>query len=186
MKHLGTQIIETSRLILRPFTMEDAQAMYHNWASDPEVTKYLMWPTHESVEVSCQVLTDWVSHYPEEHYYQWAIVPKEFGEPIGSIAVVHFHDRIGKAEVGYCIGKAWWHQGIMAEALESVIQFLFEEVGFNRVEACHDPNNPNSGKVMAKCGMRFEGTQRQASFNNQGICDLSWYGILASDRKETT
>ena len=186
MNHIGTKTIETPRLILRRFALEDASSMYHNWASDPEVTKYLMWPTHQSVEVSCQVLTDWISHYPQENYYQWAIVPKEFGEPIGAIAVVHFQDRIGKAEVGYCMGKAWWHRGIMTEALESVIRFLFEEVGFNRVEACHDPNNPNSGKVMEKCGMRFEGTQRQASFNNQGLCDLSWYGILASDRKETT
>lgn len=184
MKHLGTQIIETPRLILRPFTLEDAPAMYHNWASDPEVTKYLTWPTHESMEVSRQVLSDWITHYPEVNYYQWAIVPKEFGEPIGSIAVVHLHDRIGKAEVGYCMGKRWWHRGIMAEALESVIRFLLKEVGFNRVEACHDPNNPNSGKVMAKCGMRFEGTQRQASFNNQGICDLNWYAILADDKED--
>jgi ribosomal-protein-alanine N-acetyltransferase len=70
----------------------------------------------------------------------------------------------------------------MTEALNAVIDFFFEQVGVNRVEACHDPQNPNSGKVMEKCGMRYEGTQRQASFNNQGICDLSWYAILAEDR----
>ena len=185
MQHLGTNYMETERLILRPFTLEDAPAMYQNWASDPEVTKFMTWPTHESLEVSRQVLLDWVSHYPEGNYYQWAIVPKEFGEPIGSISAVRFHERIGKAEVGYCIGKVWWHRGIMTEALEAVIRFLLEEVGFNRVEACHDPQNPNSGKVMAKCGMRYEGTQRQASVNNCGICDLSWYAILASDRKES-
>ena len=185
MKHLGTQIIETSRLILRPFRLEDAQAMYENWASDPEVTKYMTWPTHFGVEISSMVLSDWTSHYAEENYYQWAIVLKELGQPIGSISVVRFHDRIGKAEVGYCVGKAWWHRGIMTEALGAVIRFLLHKVGFNRVEACHDPNNPSSGKVMAKCGMRFEGTQRQASFNNQGLCDLSWYGILASDREKT-
>ena len=184
MKHLGTKQIETQRLILRPFTVEDADAMYHNWASDPVVTKFLMWPTHTSVEVSRMVLSDWVSHYSEENYYQWAIVPKDFGQPIGSIAVVHMHDRIGKAEVGYCIGKQWWHQGIMSEAVTAVIDFLLCDVGVNRVEACHDPNNPHSGAVMAKCGMTYEGTQRQASFNNQGLCDLSWYAILASDRKE--
>lgn len=185
MRHLGTKYIETDRLILRPFAMEDAEAMFRNWASDPEVTKYLMWPTHESIDISRQVLADWVAHYPEENYYQWAIVLKSLGQPIGSIAVVHQHERTGKAEVGYCMGKAWWHRGIMTEALGAVIRFLFEEVGCNRVESCHDPNNPNSGKVMTKCGMRYEGTQRQASFNNRGLCDLSWYAILASDRKET-
>ena len=182
MNHLGTKNIKTSRLILRPFTLEDADAMYQNWASDPDVTKYLTWPTHTSVEVSRMVLSDWVSHYGEENYYQWAIVPKDLGQPIGSIAAVHIHDRVGKVEIGYCIGKNWWHQGITTEALTAVIDFFFEEVGANRVEACHDPNNPHSGAVMAKCGMIFEGTQRQAGINNQGLCDLSWYAILTSDR----
>ena len=182
MNHLGTKTIETSRLILRRFTLEDVQAMYRNWASDPAVTKYLKWPTHADEEVSRAVLSDWLSHYGEESYYHWAIVPKDFGQPIGSIAAVHIHDRVGKVEIGYCMSKNWWHQGIMTEALNAVIDFFFEEVGANRVEACHDPNNPNSGAVMKKCGMTYEGTQRQASFNNQGICDLSWYAILSSDR----
>ena len=74
LNHKGTQIIETPRLILRPFTMDDAPAMFRNWASDPEVTKYLMWPTHPNVDVSQWVCNDWVSHYAEPDYYQWAIV----------------------------------------------------------------------------------------------------------------
>lgn len=184
MKHLGTKNIETDRLILRQFTLGDAGAMYRNWASDPEVTKYLTWPTHSSVEISRTVLSDWVSHYAEENYYQWAIVPKDLGEPIGSISAVHLNDRVGKIEIGYCIGQAWWHQGITTEAMGALIRFLLDEVGANRVEACHDPNNPHSGAVMAKCGMQFEGIQRQAGINNQGLCDLRWYAILASDRKE--
>ena len=184
MNHLGTKRLETSRLILRPFALEDAQAMYDNWASDPEVTAYLSWPTHGSVEISRTVTADWVSHYGEESYYQWAIVPKELGQPIGSIAAVNVNDHIGKAEIGYCIGKAWWHQGIMTEALREVIRFFLEEVGMNRVEACHDPKNPNSGAVMAKCGMRYEGTQRQAGRNNQGLCDVSWYAVVACDKED--
>lgn len=185
MEHLGTKYLETKRLILRQFTPEDAQAMYDNWASNPAVTKFMTWPTHESVEVSRMVLSDWTSHYNEENYYQWAIVLRDFGEPIGSISVVKLNDRVGKAEVGYCIGRNWWHQGIMSEALSVVIRFLMDEVGFNRVEACHDPNNPHSGAVMAKCGMQFEGIQRQAGVSNQGVCDLCWYAILSSDREET-
>lgn len=183
MNHTGTRKLETPRLILRPFTMEDAQAMYCNWASDSEVTKYLTWPTHASVEISRMVLSDWVSHYREENYYQWAIVPRELGQPIGSIAAVHMNERVGKVEIGYCIGRSWWHSGIMTEALGAVVNFFLTEVGANRVEACHDPRNPHSGAVMAKCGMAYEGIQRQAGMNNQGLCDLSWYAILASDRE---
>lgn len=182
MKHLGTKPIETNRLILRPFVPEDAQAMYKNWASDPEVTKYLTWPTHDSLEVSQWVVNDWVSHYGEDDYYQWAIVPKDLGQPIGSIAVVSQNDRVRKAEIGYCIGKNWWHRGYMSEALSAVIAFLFDQVDMNRVEARHDPNNPHSGAVMRKCGMTFEGTYRQSDWNNQGICDTSVYAILKEDR----
>ena len=60
--------------------------------------------------------------------------------------------------------------------------FFFEEVGAGRIQARHDLRNPNSGAVMVKCGMKFEGTHRQADRNNQGICDASYYGILASER----
>ena len=184
MNHLGTKYMETSRLILRPFTLEDAPAMYENWASDDVVTKFLTWPTHENVEISRMVISDWVSHYGENNYYQWAIVPKELGQPIGSIAAVAVNDRVGKVEVGYCIGKQWWHRGITTEALEAVIRFFLDEVGMNRVEASHDSHNPHSGGVMKKCGMQYEGTQRQAGVNNQGLCDMSWYAILASDREK--
>ncbi len=76
MKHLGTKKLETDRLTLRPFTLEDVDAMYNNWASDPEVTKFLTWPCHEIVEISNAVLTDWVGQYGKDDYYQWAIVVK--------------------------------------------------------------------------------------------------------------
>lgn len=184
MQHLGTRDLETERLILRRFTLEDAQAMYDNWTSDGEVTKYLMWPAHESVEVSRAVLADWVAGYDKPDYYQWAIVPKDFGQPIGSIAVVHQDDRVGKAHIGYCIGKNWWHRGYMSEALEAVMEYLFESVGMRRLESRHDPRNPHSGAVMRKCGMKYEGTLRQSDWNNQGICDACWYAALREEWKK--
>jgi [ribosomal protein S5]-alanine N-acetyltransferase len=156
--------------------------MYNNWASDPEVTKYLMWPYHKTVEVSHAVLTDWTSQYSKDDYYHWAIILKEnFDEPIGSIAVVHKDDAIEMVQIGYCIGKRWWKQGITSEALAALIKFFFEEVGVNRIESRHDPKNPNSGKVMMKCGLKYEGTHREADWNNQGRCDSAMYAILAKD-----
>ena len=185
MKHLGTRNIETERLLLRPFTREDAPAMYRNWASDPEVTKYLTWPAHSSVDISEMVLTDWTGHYVEENYYQWAIVLKELGEPIGSIAVVKVDEGAQWVEIGYCIGKNWWCRGYVSEALKALITFFFEEVGVGRIQARHDPRNVGSGAVMRKCGMTYEGTLRRAVHNNQGICDACIYSILREeyDRK---
>lgn len=181
MKHLGTKTIETQRLILRQFILEDSEIMFRNWASDPEVTKYLTWPAHGSVEVSRRVLSDWCSHYGEADYYQWAIVPKELGEPIGSIAVVRSNDQAQWVEIGYCIGKQWWRQGFVSEALKALIGFFFDQVGVGRVQARHDPRNPGSGAVMRKCGMTCEGTLRRADVNNQGICDECVYSILREE-----
>ena len=184
LNHKGTQIIETPRLILRPCTMDDAPAMYRNWAGDDEVTKHLTWPTHTSAEVSRRVLSDWTSHYPEPDFYNWAIVLKENGpEPIGSIAVVGIDQKVDSAHIGYCMSRSHWRRGIMPEALTAVIAFLFDQVGFNRIEADHDPNNPASGRVMEKSGMRHEGILRQAGRSNQGIIDVSRWAILRSDRE---
>lgn len=182
MKHLGTQRIETDRLVLRKAQLDDAQAMFDNWASDPEVTKYLTWPTHGSVDVTKQVTESWVNGYEQENYYQWMIELKENGQPIGSISVVNMDERVEKVEIGYCMGRNWWHKGIMSEAVQAVMGFLFDEVGVNRIEARHDPRNPHSGGVMRKCGMIYEGTARQADRNNQGVCDACHYALLAEDR----
>lgn len=182
MHHCGTQRIETERLILRRFVREDAGAMYKNWASDDLVTKYLTWPTHSDLGVSKYVIEQWVNSYADENSYNWAIVLKENGEePIGSISVVEMKESISMVHIGYCIGRAWWHQGITSEALQAVIDFFFDKVGANRIEARHDSNNPNSGSVMKKSGMRYEGTLRGAGRNNQGLCDECYYGILKGD-----
>ena len=182
MKHKGTKKLETDRLLLRRFVAKDACAMYNNWASDPEVTKYLMWPYHTTIEISENVLTDWISHYSEDDYYQWAIILKENGdEPIGSIAVVYKDDSIEMVHIGYCIGKSWWNRGITSEALAVLVKFFFEEAGINRIESRHDPRNPYSGKVMLKCGLKYEGILREADWNNQGRCDSAMYAILAKD-----
>ena len=179
--HKGTQTIETFRLILRRAIREDAEPMFQNWASDPEVTKFLTWPAHGSIAVSEMVIGSWLQEYEKDSYYQWMIELKEIGQPIGSISVVRQNDRVEEAEIGYCIGSQWWHRGIMTEALSAVIAYLFDEVGVNRIAARHDPNNPHSGGVMKKCGMNYEGTCRASDRNNQGICDIAQYAILRED-----
>lgn len=176
--HKGTQAIETPRLLLRRAEIGDAEPMYRNWASSPDVTKFLTWPPHASAEVTKGILNDWIKEYAAPDSYNWMIVLKSLGEPVGNITTRHVDDQIGSTEVGYCMGKNWWHQGIMSEALSAVLGFLLEEVGFNRIESRHDPHNPRSGDVMRKCGMTYEGTFRDAAWNNQGLCDAAHYAIL--------
>lgn len=181
MKNVGTQKLTTDRLILRRFTIEDARDMFENWAGDPEVTKYLTWPTHTNVEVSKMVLGSWILRYEEPTFYNWAIELKETGRVIGNISVVHLNENIEAATIGYCMGRAFWGRGIMPEALGEVIAFLFDEVEMNRIDAQHDVNNVKSGRVMQKAGMKFEGVARQASRNNQGIVDVACYSVLRDE-----
>lgn len=181
MTHIGTQYIETDRLILRRFERSDAQAMFDNWASDDEVTKYLTWPTHTETAVTKAVLKTWEAQYARDEFYNWAIVLKENGpEPIGNISVVRWDGET--PAMGYCLGRRWWHRGIMSEALGAVLDFLFHRVGVERVEAEYDTDNPHSGGVMRKCGMTFDGVKKKAGQNNQGVCDIECYFIERGER----
>lgn len=182
MIHKGTVTLETDQLILRRFELSDANAMFNNWASDANVTKYLTWPTHSDVSVSKAVIDSWLPLYENPNHYSWAIVLKAINEPIGSIAAVGQRDDIKMVHIGYCIGQKWWRSGYTSEALAELIRFFFEDVGVNRIESRHDPRNPNSGKVMLKCGLKYEGTLQQSDINNQGgFCDAAYYAILAKD-----
>lgn len=182
MQNKGTRTIETHRLILRPFRTEDAPAMFRNWAHDPVVTEYLTWPPHESETATAALLARWERETAEDPgVYQWAIELKSLGEPIGSISAMHVNEAVESAELGWCIGRKWWGQGIMPEAGAAVIAYLFDEVGLNRVAARHDVRNPKSGRVMQKLGMTQEGVLRQAGRCNAGLVDEVVYSILRSE-----
>ena len=181
MDHKGTKLLETPRLLLRPFREDDGEAMFRNWANDPEVCRYLTWGPHESANDSHGIAALWAAEYGDPAFYQWAIEPKELGEPIGSISVVRRNDAVAEAEVGYCIGRRWWGQGLTPEALRAVVRYLITEVGMNRVSAAHDVSNPNSGRVMRKAGMTAEGVLRAAGRNNRGVVDMAVYSILADE-----
>lgn len=177
MNHLGTIVLETKRLILRPFKVSDMEDMYHNWASNDNVTRYLTWPTHTAKDITRSVIDFWVSKNEDVKNYQWCIEWKENHQAIGSFGIVHIEEEIDAVEVGYCIGEDYWNKGIMTEAFCEVIKFLFEQVECNRICARHDVSNPNSGYVMKKAGLKYEGTMLEAGRNNTGICDVAVYGI---------
>ena len=181
MDHKGTRRIETPRLILRRFREDDIEKANRNWFTDPEVTRYLTWQPHESMEASQAIVHKWMDQYQDTKFYQWVICLKETDEPIGSISAVRVRDDVGEVEVGYCIGKQWWHQYYTTEALMAVMDFFFASVHVLRVCARHDVENEYSGMVMRKCAMRYEGTIRQTALNNRGIVDLDVYGMLSKE-----
>ena len=181
MNHFGTVELETDRLILRRFTVNDAESVYQNWASDDEVTKYLTWPTHQNVNVSRGYMDFCVNGYKDLSFYQWGIELKDTHELIGNISVVEVIDAIDRLELGWVIGKKYWGNGYTPEAALKLIDFLFDKVGANCIAAGHDVNNPKSGRVMQKIGMKYEGILRQSGRNNQGIVDMAHYSIIKSE-----
>ncbi|WP_225427040.1 GNAT family N-acetyltransferase [Companilactobacillus kedongensis] len=178
MKHVGTIPLETDRLILRRLTIEDSNEMFNNWASDYKVTKYLTWHTYQSVETAQDFLVQMEKDYFDLSTYVWGIMIKETHELIGTISVVNIDEKTYTMELGYCIGSLWWGHGYAPEALERIIEYLFDMTDVNRIETKHDDNNPNSGRVMTKCHMRFEGILRDKGLNNNGVCDEVCYSIL--------
>ena len=182
MNKVGTQRIETPRLILRRVTIEDAKDMYDNWASDPEVTRFLTWPTHTDIEVTRYVVNLWVEGYKDGDNFNWVIEYKDTGKAIGAIAAVKVNEDIDEAVIGYCLGRAFWGQGLMPEALKAVMDYLFDVAGMNRVAAYHAASNAKSGRVMQKAGMKYEGTLRASKKSNSGIEDVLWYSMIRSDR----
>lgn len=181
MNHLGTKKLETKRIILRQFEIEDAQGMFDNWASDEEVTKYLSWPAHENIDISKEYIKSIITEYEEVNTYHWGIEIKEIKQVIGGISVVRRNDNVESVHIGYSIGSKWWNKGITSEALSAVIDYLMKEVKVNRIECRHDTRNPYSGGVMKKCGLQYEGTLRESDINNQGIGDTAWYALLRRD-----
>ncbi len=174
--HKGSQIIKTNRLILRPFTPEDAEAMFRNWANDHRVTRYLTWQPHGTPDLTRQLLSSWCAEYSRD-YYNWVITLD--GTPIGNISAVRIYEKIDAVELGYCLSHDYWGRGVMTEAASAVIRFFFCEVGVNRIEISHATANPASGRVAEKCGLTAEGIKREFYFTPDGEAfDIKFHSIL--------
>ena len=169
MRHAGTQPLETDRLLLRRLLPEDAEQMYANWASDPQVTRFLRWEPHKNALETLGLLAAWATLYPNPDYYQWAMVEKASGQVLGSISIVNslpgepqqkaqwpgLDLSDGIWEPGYCIGRSWWNKGLTTESLKAIVEYWFENTDSNWLSCCHAKANPASGRVMEKTGFMY-------------------------------
>jgi RimJ/RimL family protein N-acetyltransferase len=181
MTHTGTTTIETERLILRRFTLADAAAAHKNWLSDPEVAAYMRWDAYTDVAQVEDYLREVLAGYGQPDFYRWAIALRDDNVAIGAIGFHIESEYDSVADAAYALGKAFWGRGIVSEALAAVLKYALLNVGMNRVEAFHAVNNPASGRVMAKAGMRFEGHSREKYKSHYGYEDCDLYGFLRSD-----
>ena len=149
-------MLETKRLILRPWQETDAENLY-NYAKDPEIGPPAGWPPHTSVENSRQIIKDFLSA-PETY----AVCLKD-GKPIGSVGLklkdyTDMTDREDECELGYWIGKPYWGQGLIPEAAEELLRYAFEELGMRAVWCGYYEGNEKSRRVQEKLGFVYQYT----------------------------
>lgn len=151
-------MIETARLILRPWQESEADSLF-KYAGDPDIGPIAGWPPHTSVQHSLEIIRT-VFSAPETY----AVVLKETGEPVGSCGIM-FADglhsaamRQGEAEIGYWIGKPYWGQGLIPEAVKALLDRCFDELDLDAVWCGYYDGNIKSKRVCEKCGFKYHHT----------------------------
>lgn len=150
-------ILETERLILRRFDESDAENVYL-YAKDPDVGPIAGWPPHKSVDESREVIRNVFSG--SEAY---AVCLKSDNKAIGAIELklnghTDMTEKDDECELGYWLGKPFWGQGIIPEAVREILRHAFEDIGMNKVWCGYYDGNVKSKRVQEKCGFRYQWT----------------------------
>lgn len=152
---MNTPVLETERLILRPFRKEDATDVFECWESDPEVAKYMFWTSHNDINKTKEWLTFEIGQIKKNDWYRFALVLKETNELIGT-ALIYYEEEVECWEVGYNLGRKYWGKGYTTEAMKNIIEFAKEELDITELVGRYAKENPASGNVMKKLGFRYE------------------------------
>jgi [ribosomal protein S5]-alanine N-acetyltransferase len=177
--------LETDRLLLRKMRLDDADDMFA-YASDPEVTRYVLWDTHRSVEDSTNFLRFATEGYERGDFLGWGLVLKASGAFVGTCGMeVPDAPEHARAELGYVLSREHWGRGLMPETVRRMIRFCFETMNLNRVEARCIAENTASARVMEKAGMSYEGTLRSRECIKGAYRDMKMYSILRREYSTT-
>ena len=151
---MKTPILETDRLILRPFCIGDTQEVFDCWESDPDVSRYMFWSSHNDIKKTISWIREEISKIDFNDWYRWAILSKETGDLIGT-GLIYIEEEYGKFEIAYNLGKKAWGFGYTTEAMERVIKFAKEELEIKEIMGRHAKENSVSGKVLEKLGFTY-------------------------------
>jgi RimJ/RimL family protein N-acetyltransferase len=180
MKSPEHPVIETKRLILRLLEKNDLPTLFAV-NGDDEVFRYSpreSWKTPADGEAWFARV---MAHRESGATMQFVIVLRDGERPIGTLAVFHFEESVGSAEIGYVLGREYWGKGLMKEALDAFVEFAFETLGLKRLEAELDPRNGASVKVLARVGFSNEGRRRRNYLSKGEVTDTGLYGMLSQD-----
>ncbi len=171
---------ETERLIVREWEDKDYKDLYE-FASDSEITKFLLYKTYESEEDAKIRISSLKEKYKTENQYgDFAIELKGENKVIGCIDLILKSSKAGGiVELGWTLNRKYQGKGFMTECLNGMLKYIKKNNLAKRIEARHDTENIKSGAVMKRCGMTFEGISRKSGENNfHSRHDLACYSIL--------
>ncbi len=150
--------IQTERLLLRKPCLDDVPAIFNGWAQDLEVTRYLTWRPHRSVEDTERFVKSCLSAWETQIRFPYMITFKESGEVI---SMIDPHIQPPQMGIGYGLARAHWGKGYMPEATSAMIDWAFRQPSLSRVYATTDVDNIASQRVLEKVGMQREGLLRK-------------------------
>ena len=176
--------LETDRLILRRMTMRDAADVFL-YSKDEEVARHVLWSAQKDIAEAKDYCRFMMKRYRCDQPSSWGIIEKKTGRLVGTIGYMAFSEENNSVEVGYSLARWLWGKGMATEALRAVIDYTFEAMDINRIEAQHELANPSSGRVMEKCGMKKEGVLRQRLYNKGRYVDVALYAILKEDYEKS-
>lgn len=183
MSSIEVPTLKTQRLILRPFSLEDADEVYRNFASDEQVTRFLAFDPPRNVSETRDTINTWCMYCSVPAYFHWAIELIPLGEVIGSLRGI-VTEATSVASLDACIGRPWWNQGLMTEALAAVMPFFFNTLSISCLTACHHPDCPAAGHILRNFGFQPEGIRRRQGYSNQGVYDEICYSLLRSEYEQ--
>ena len=152
--------IKTERLRLRKAKLADADAIFRQYAQDPEVTKYVSWRAHQNLEETREYVQMCLLAWDVGKAFHWVIESAEDKQVMGMIIA---RVNAEKWELGYVLARAYWRQGYMTEALNGIIALALKQKEIHRVWAVCDVDNLASARVMEKIGMQREGILKRWS-----------------------
>ncbi len=152
---MNTPILETDRLILRPFQEDDVKDVFECWESDPDVAKYMFWTSHNDIEKTREWVSFELGQIEKPDWYRFAIELKDTNTLIGT-ALIYYEEEVEGWEIGYNLGKKYWGKGYTTEVMEKVIDFAKRELGISQIVGRYAKENPASGNVMNKLGFKYE------------------------------
>ena len=174
-------VLKTERLILRPFTLEDAPEV-QRLAGDKDIADTTLFIPHPYEDGMAE---EWIGKHQDEfdrgEVITFAIVHRKHKFLVGAIGLSEIKRHDETASMGYWIGKPYWNQGYCTEAAKAVLKYGFEVLNLNKIHAHHFKRNPASGKIMQKIGMKHEGCLRQHIKKWGKFEDLEAYGILKEE-----